>query len=147
MYDIDVNFKKLNEFAKEPYRASEDAAGYDLYAAIPSPVTINPGEVAKITTGIAIALPSGVFGAIFARSGLATKKGLALANMVGICDSDYRGEYIVALRNYGNEPQIICTGDRIAQLVILPFISANFTEVNELDNTARGDGGFGHSGT
>lgn len=147
MYDIDVNFKKLNEFAKEPYRASADAAGYDLCAAIPSPVTINPGEVAKITTGIAIALPSGVFGAIFARSGLATKKGLAPANKVGVIDADYRGPCIVALRNESSEPQVICTGDRIAQLVILPFMSANFTEVDELNETERGDGGFGHSGT
>lgn len=147
MYDIDVIFKKLNEFAKEPYRASADAAGYDLCAAIPSPVTINPGEVAKITTGIAIALPSGVFGAIFARSGLATKKGLAPANKVGVIDADYRGPCIVALRNESSEPQVICTGDRIAQLVILPFMSANFTEVDELNETERGDGGFGHSGT
>lgn len=147
MYDIDVNFKKLNEFAKEPYRASADAAGYDLCAAIPSPVTINPGEVVKITTGIAIALPSGVFGAIFARSGLATKKGLAPANKVGVIDADYRGPCIVALRNESAEPQVICTGDRIAQLVILPFMSANFTEVDELNETERGDGGFGHSGT
>ena len=147
MYDIDVNFKKLNEFAKEPYRASADAAGYDLCAAIPSPVTINPGEVAKITTGIAVALPSGVFGAIFARSGLATKKGLAPANKVGVIDADYRGPCIVALRNESSEPQVVCTGDRIAQLVILPFMSAEFTEVDELDETERGDGGFGHSGT
>lgn len=147
MYDFDVKFKKLNEFAKEPYHASEDAAGYDLFAAIPSPVTIEPDKVEKISTGIAISLPRGTFGAIFARSGLAIKKGLAPMNKVGVIDADYRGDCIVALHNESSEPQTICTGDRIAQLVVLPYVSVNFIETNDLDETERGDGGFGHSGT
>ena len=147
MYDFDVCFKKTNEYAKEPYRASAESAGYDLYAAIDSPVIIKPNETVKITTGLQIALPSGTFGAIFPRSGLATKKNLVLANTVGIADADYRGNYIVALRNSGTESQVVSPGDRIAQLIILPFFSVNFVEKEELDETERGEGGFGHSGT
>ena len=126
-----------------PSRGSEQAAGYDLYAAIERPITIEPHTTTKIGTGLSFELPDNTFGAIFARSGLATKKGLAPANMVGVCDSDYRGEYIVPLHNYSNEPQTIEPGERIAQLILMPYISMVFEEVEELTDTLRGDGGFG----
>lgn len=142
-----INYIKRNSFAQEPYRASRSSAGYDLYAAIPNPVYIKPGEVEKITTGLSIELPENTFGAIFPRSGLATKKGLAPANMVGVCDADYRGEYIVALRNYSNETQVVSPGDRIAQLIVLSYVDVTFNEVDQLNDTERGEGGFGHSGS
>ena len=149
MYFMDyaVSFQKSNEYAKVPTKGSPFSAGYDLYAAIPEAIEILPGQVAKITTGLKIELPEKTFGAIFARSGLATKQGLAPANMVGICDSDYRGEYIVALRNYSSDSQIVRPGDRIAQLIILPYIDVKFIEAGSLEETLRGDGGFGHTGT
>jgi len=136
--------KKLNENATLPTRGSKEAAGWDLYAA--EDATINPGETVKISTGIAIALPENTFGAIFARSGLATKQGLAPANKVGVVDSDYRGPVIVALYNHSKEERTVNAGDRIAQLVVLPYVPVDLTEVEELDDTERGDGGFGHTG-
>lgn len=143
---INVNIKKLNDNAKIPTRGSEYAAGYDLYACINEPVVIYPHETVKIGTGIAIEIPDGYFGAIFARSGLATKKGLRPSNCVGVCDSDYRGEYIVALHNDANELMVVDPNERIAQLVVMPYLPVKFTEVDELSETERGDGGFGSTG-
>ena len=142
-----IDVKRLKENAQIPTRGSEEAAGYDLYAAIDEPVRIAPHETAKIGTGLSFSLPYGNFGAIFARSGLATKQGLRPANCVGVCDSDYRGEYIVALHNDTEETRIIQPGDRIAQLVLLPFIPMVFNVVDELSETERGAGGFGSTGT
>lgn len=143
---LDVNIKLLNENAKVPTRGSEYAAGYDLYAAIDKSVAIFPHQTMKVGTGIAIELPENTFGAIFARSGLATKESLRPANCVGVCDSDYRGEYIVAIHNDSDITKTIQPGDRIAQLVILPFIPVDFNMVDELSDTVRGDGGFGSTG-
>lgn len=141
-----INIKKLNENAIIPTRGSEGAAGMDLYACTSSPIVIMPHNTVKVGTGLAIEIPDGYFGAIFARSGLATKQGLRPSNCVGVCDSDYRGEYIVALHNDTNEPQTINPMERIAQLVIMPYLSVEFNEVDELDDTERGSGGFGSTG-
>lgn len=141
-----IRIKKLNENAFIPTRGSEYSAGYDLYACINSPVTIPPHTTEKIGTGLAIEIPNGYFGAIFARSGLATKEGLRPANCVGCCDSDYRGEYIVALHNDTNEAKLIMPNERIAQLVVMPYLSIEFEEVAELTDTERGNGGFGSTG-
>lgn len=141
-----INYKKLNEAAKEPTHGSEYAAGYDLYACIDKDVVIRPHTTEKIGTGLAIELPEGTFGAIFARSGIATKQGLRPANCVGVCDSDYRGEYIVAIYNDSETHQVITPGERIAQLVVMPFIPIVFNEVEELSETERNDGGFGSTG-
>lgn len=141
-----IKIKKLNDNAMLPTRGSEYAAGYDLYACIMSPVIIAPHQTVKIGTGLAMELPSGYFGAIFARSGLATKQGLRPANCVGCCDSDYRGEYIVALHNDTDIPQTINPLERIAQLVVMPYLPIKFIEVDELNDTERGDGGFGSTG-
>lgn len=142
-----VNIKLLNENAKIPTRGSEYAAGYDLYAATTDDVDIAPHSTVKIGTGISVELPNGTFGAIFARSGLATKKGLRPANCVGVCDSDYRGEYIVAIHNDTDEMMTIAAGERIAQLIVMPFVAVEFNTVEELTETQRGDGGFGSTGT
>ena len=143
---MELKFRKINNLAKTPTRGSNSAAGYDLYAASSYNIIIQPHQTVKVGTGIAIAIPEGYFGGIFARSGLATKKGLAPANKVGVIDSDYRGEIIVALHNDTDGVQVVEAGDRIAQLVILPFISVNFNEVEELNETDRGAGGFGSTG-
>ncbi len=141
-----INFKKLTKNAVTPKYGSDFSAGADLYAADES-VKIAPGETKLIHTGIATEIPEGLVGLIYARSGLATKKGLAPANKVGVIDSDYRGEIMVALHNHGSEIQAVSAGDRIAQLVIAPFIRAEYTEVDELSETVRGEGGFGSTGT
>ena len=141
-----INVKKLNDFAKLPTRGSEYAAGYDLYAATDKEIRIPPHSTNKIGTGLSFELPVGTFAAIFARSGIATKRHLRPANCVGICDSDYRGEYIIALHNDSEVPQIIEPGERIAQMILLPYISMNFNEVEELSDTKRGADGFGGSG-
>lgn len=141
-----VEITKLKENAIMPTRGSSYAAGYDLYACLEEALTIKPGETVKIGTGIAMAIPEGYFGAIFARSGLAAKQGLRPANCVGVADSDYRGEYIVALHNDSNETRTVCGGDRIAQLVVIPFLECEFVLTEELDNTERGSGGFGSTG-
>lgn len=138
-----INVKKLNPNAILPTRGSEQAAGYDLYACIDEPVTIPPHSTVKVGTGLSIELPDNYFGAIFARSGLATKKGLRPSNCVGVCDSDYRGEYIVALHNDFNIGVIINPEERIAQLVVMPYLPVEFNEVDSLTGTKRGDGGFG----
>lgn len=141
-----IQLKKLKENALLPTRGSEHAAGYDLYACLEEDVLIAPGQTVKIGTGLAVAVPEGFFGAVFARSGLASKEGLRPANCVGVCDSDYRGEYIIALHNDSGMERIVRHGDRIAQLVILPFLSAEFEECDSLPETARGAGGFGSTG-
>lgn len=144
---INVKFTKVRPDAKIPTRGSDFAAGYDLSAACESLVEIMPHETKMIGTGLRIQPPPGYFGAIFARSGLATKQGLRPSNCVGVCDEDYTGEYIVALHNDSNEVRSVHSGDRIAQLVFLPYLAVDFEEVNTLDNTARGSGGFGSTGT
>ena len=140
-----VNIKKLNEKAVIPAYGSEYAAGADLYACLEGELTIQPHETAVIPTGIALELPVGYAGLIYARSGLATKKGLAPANKVGVVDCDYRGEVKVALHNHSGAAQTVSAGERVAQLVITPYITANFCEVDELSQTVRGAGGFGSS--
>lgn len=139
-----IQIKRLRDTAVIPTRGSEKAAGYDLYAT--ANYDIAPHSTVKVGTGISIALPDNSFGAIFARSGLATKKGLRPANCVGVCDSDYRGEYIVPLHNDTDEMMSIEAGERIAQLIVMPFIPVEFEEVDELDETERGVGGFGSTG-
>lgn len=129
-----------------PQKGSAEAAGYDLYACIDEPVEIKPSETVMIGTGVFIAPPPGYFGAIFARSGLATKRGLRLANSVGVIDNDYTGEYICSIYNASSETQTINPNDRIAQLVFLPYLNVEFREVDELIETERSSGGFGHSG-
>jgi len=141
-----MNIKLLNDLAKVPTRGSEYAAGYDLYAATDKVTDIAPHSTVKIGTGLAVELPEGTFGAIFARSGLATKKGLRPANCVGVVDSDYRGECIVALHNDTDEVMSIDAGERIAQLIVMPYVAVDFNVVDELTDTTRGDGGFGSTG-
>ena len=141
-----IQLKKLKENALLPTRGSEHAAGYDLYACLEEDVLVAPGQTVKIGTGLAVAVPEGFFGAVFARSGLASKEGLRPANCVGVCDSDYRGEYIIALHNDSGMERTVRHGDRIAQLVILPFLPAEFEECDSLPETARGAGGFGSTG-
>lgn len=144
----EIKFRKLSYCAHEPSRGSDQAAGYDLYADIDEGgIVIQPHTTEKIPTGIAVALPDNTFGAIFARSGLASKKGLRPANCVGVVDSDYRGEVIVALHNDSDDIAMIGHGERIAQLVVIPYLAVNFVEADELDDTIRGDGGFGSTGT
>ncbi len=141
-----IKFKKLREGAVTPTRGSAYAAGYDLYACLDNTVTIAPGETAMISTGLSVAVPEGYFGAVFARSGLASKQGLRPANCVGVCDSDYRGEYTVALHNDSALPREITNGNRIAQLVVMPFLEVEFEEAEELSETERGASGFGSTG-
>ena len=143
----DVRIKKLRENAVVPTYGSEFAAGADLYAAVEESVTIAPSETKLIPTGIAMEIPVGYAGFIYARSGLASKKGLAPANKVGVVDVDYRGEVMVALHNHGTVEQTIEAGERIAQMVIAPFITANFIESETLEDTVRGAGGFGSTGS
>lgn len=141
-----VKIKKLNSNAVIPTKGSEESAGMDLYSCTSERIVIMPHETAAIHTGIAVELPKGTFGGIFARSSLACKKGLAPANKAGVVDSDYRGEMIVALHNHSNLPQTIEPMERVAQLIILPYIPAEFEEVEKLSDTERGTGGFGSTG-
>ncbi len=143
-----ISVEAIRPNAKLPSRGSEQAAGYDLYACITEgeTVTIMPGETVMIGTGLRIAIPEGYAGMIFARSGLAAKKGLRPANCVGVCDSDYRGEYMVAMHNDSRHPAEVRDGDRIAQLVVMPFLFVEYNKVDELDETGRGTGGFGSTG-
>ena len=145
---MEIKIKKLHDDSKIPTRGSKYAAGYDLYAYIEDNgmFEIKPFETALIGTGVAVTPPDGTFGAIFARSGLATKNGLAPANKVGVCDIDYTGEYKVALHNHSDKTAYVHHGDRIAQLVFIPYIVGDFVEVDKLDKTERGAGGFGHTG-
>ncbi len=149
MKDIDIKIKFLehNKDKKQPFYATDGAAGMDLAACIEEDIVLAPMQRVLVPTGIAIKLPSSEYGAfLFARSGLATKKGITLANCVGVVDSDYTGEIKVGLINLGNEDFVIKNGERIAQMVIMPVATAKFTVVDELDKTERGAGGFGSTG-
>lgn len=141
-----INIKKIEPAAFIPSSGSRFSAGYDLYACLDSPVTIHPHQTQKVGTGLSIEIPEGYFGAIFARSGLASKSGIRPANCVGVCDSDYRGEYIVPLHNDTEEDYTIHHGDRIAQLIVMPYLQVEFNEVTELTQTDRGKRGFGSTG-
>ena len=141
-----IRVKKLREGALLPTYGTTQAAGADLYACLEAPLTIAPGETAWVPTGLALEVPEGCAGLVYARSGLATKRGLAPANKVGVIDSDYRGECLVALHNDASQPRTIRTGERIAQLVLLPYLPIEFEEVDALSETARGAGGFGSTG-
>ena len=142
-----IRVKKVRENAILPTYGSAEAAGADLYACLSEPVTIAPGQTMFIPTGIAMEIPRGYAGLAYARSGLACKQDLAPANKVGVIDSDYRGEFMIALHNHGREVRTVSHGDRIAQLVITPVFTPGFTEVSELSDTKRGAGGFGSTGT
>ena len=144
---MNIKYKVLNELAKVPTRGSEYAAGYDLYAATDEPMNILAHTTQLVKTGLAFELPDGYFGAIFARSGLASKKGLRPANCVGVVDSDYRGEVMVALHNDTDNDVAIDANERIAQLVLIPYVNMTFEEAEELDTTTRGEGGFGSTGS
>lgn len=141
-----IRVKKLRENAILPTYGSAEAAGADLYACIEAPVTVQPGETVWIPTGLAMEVPVGCAGLVYARSGMACKRGLAPANKVGVIDSDYRGEITVVLHNHGAEPQTVSCGERIAQLIITPVITPGFMEADELSDTSRGVGGFGSTG-
>ena len=141
-----IRVKRIKDDAIMPTYGSAEAAGADLYACLSAPVTIQPGESVFIPTGLAMELPRGYAGLIYARSGLACKRGLAPANKVGVVDSDYRGEFMIVLHNHGVAAQTIEHGARIAQLVITPVFTPGFTEVEELSDTKRSGGGFGSTG-
>ena len=143
---IDLKFKKLSEKAVTPTYGSASAAGADLYSAEDA-LTFAPGETKLVHTGIAMEIPEGYVGLVYARSGIATKRGLAPANKVGVIDSDYRGEVMVALHNHSDKEASIDAGERITQIVIAPYLAVNFVEADSLDDTTRGAGGFGSTGT
>ncbi|MBO5790535.1 MAG: dUTP diphosphatase [Clostridia bacterium] len=143
---MEVQIKKIRENAILPRYGTPYSAGADLYAVLDGAVTLAPSETRLIPTGLAIAIPEGYAGLIYARSGLASKQGLAPANKVGVVDADYRGEVMVALHNHSTEPRTVESGDRIAQLVIAPVLQADFVLTDTLDETDRGDGGFGSTG-
>ena len=144
---MNIAIKKLNDKAMLPTRGSEQAAGWDLYSNNMEAITIAPHATVMIGTGLSMAIPNGYFGAVYARSGLATKQGLRPANCVGVIDSDYRGEVIVSLHNDTNEERIVNPHERIAQLVVMPYLEVAFTEKDSLDETLRGENGFGSTGT
>ncbi len=143
---LPIKVKKLKPNAILPTYGSIEAAGADLYACLDAPVTVEPGETVFVPTGLAMEIPVGCAGLIYARSGLACKQGLAPANKVGIVDSDYRGEFIVVLYNHGKESRTVSGGDRIAQLVVTPVLTPGFYEVQELSDTQRANAGFGSTG-
>jgi dUTP pyrophosphatase len=142
-----VKIKKLNAAATVPSYGTEFAAGADLYACMEGSVTIKPGQTEFIHTGLSMEIPTGLVGLIYARSGMACKKGVAPANKVGVIDSDYRGEIIVALHNHSDELLTVSSGERIAQIVYAPYYQAEFVEADELEESVRGAGGFGSTGT
>ena len=144
MERVKVNFIKLDKNAYVPTYGTPSSAGADLYAV--EECEIGAGKTVMVHTGIAMEIPEGFGGFVFARSGLATKRGLAPANKVGVIDSDYRGEIMVSLYNQSSETQVIAKGERIAQLVIMPYIAADFIETDHLSETVRGEGGFGSTG-
>ncbi len=143
---MEINIKRLTDSAKLPDRGSAFAAGYDLFADVTEDVTIEPHETKMIGTGLAMEIPEGYFGGIFARSGLSAKEGLRPANCVGVVDADYRGEIKVALHNDGEVQRVVTPAEKIAQLVVVPFLPVSFNEVKELSDTVRGAGGFGSTG-
>lgn len=142
-----VAVKKMHPRARLPVYGSEFAAGADLCVCLDEPVTIAPGQTVMLHTGLAMEIPVGYAGLVYARSGLASKRDLAPANKVGVVDADYRGELMIAMHNHGTVPQTIEDGERIAQLVITPYLTAQFFETEELSQTVRGTGGFGSTGT
>ena len=142
-----VKIVKLQQNAKIPTYGSTDAAGADLYACIDAPITILPGQTVLIPTGLSMEIEQGFAGFIYARSGLATKRGLAPANKVGVIDCDYRGQVMVSLHNHTDQPQLVEPGERVAQMVFAPVYQAAFCEVDALSDTERGTGGFGSTGT
>lgn len=141
-----VRFQKLDERAVQPQYGSACAAGADLYAILDTPLTLAAGETVLVHTGLAIEIPEGFVGLVCARSGLASKRGLAPANKVGVIDADYRGEIMVALYNHSGEPQTITHGERVAQLVLVPYLTADYEQAEGLTDTQRGAGGFGSTG-
>ena len=141
-----IRIKKLNPNAKVPTYGSLCAAGADLYAVLDEPVTLAPHETKFIATGVAFEIPVGLVGLVYARSGLSCKQDLAPANKVGVVDADYRGEVMVILHNHGTQNRTIQNGDRIAQIVFMPYVQAEFAVADELSDTVRGAGGFGHTG-
>ena len=143
---MNIKVKKLKSDATVPTMGSKFAAGADLYSAEDADVVIEPSETKFIGTGLAMEIPEGYVGLVYARSGLACKRGLAPANKVGVVDSDYRGEIKVALHNHGKEAQTVEKGERIAQMVIAPYLSVNYEEADALSETERGEGGFGSTG-
>ncbi len=147
MLNGQVKVKKLNSEAKIPTYGTDFAAGADLYSLPGEAITIAPHTTVMMHTGLSMEIPEGYCGLIFARSGLASKRGLAPANKVGVVDSDYRGEFMVALHNHSDEERTVDGGERIAQLVIVPYLKAAFFEAEELSDTVRGEGGFGSTGT
>jgi len=146
MLKAEVKIKKLDERAKIPTYGTEFSAGADVYALGGEPITVEAHSTVMVHTGLAVEIPEGYAGLIFARSGLASKRGLAPANKVGVIDSDYRGECMVALHNHTDSPVTIEGGERVAQLCIVPFLKAEFEEASELSETVRGSGGFGSTG-
>ena len=144
--EMKVKIKKLDSRAVLPTYGTEYSAGADLYALLDEKIDIIPGQTTLVHTGLSVEIPEGYCGLIFARSGLASKRGLAPANKVGVIDADYRGEVMVALHNHSTEIQSIDSGERIAQFAIVPFLKAEFELSNELSDTLRGDGGFGSTG-
>lgn len=147
MNRIKLRFKKLDEKAQTPRYGTEFSAGADLHACMEEPLAVSPGATAFVHTGIAVEIPAGLVGLVYARSGLACKKGLAPANKVGVIDSDYRGEIMVALHNHSAEEIVVEPGERVAQMVIAPYYFAEYEEADELADTVRGEGGFGSTGT
>ena len=147
MLKTPIRIKKLREDAHTPFYGSPAAAGADLYACTGGEqLTIAPGETVMVHTGISIELPEGYAGLVYARSGLSTKRGLAPANKVGVIDPDYRGEIMVSLHNHSSVPATVADGERVAQLVITPYLTADFIEADSLSDTQRGDGGYGSTG-
>lgn len=144
---MQIRVKKLTDTAKLPTRGSSSAAGYDLYADIEVKTVISPHTTVMIPTGLSMEIPDGYFGAIFARSGLAVKEALRPANCVGVVDSDYRGEFMIALHNDGDKERIVEPYERIAQMVVIPYLQVDFEETDSLSDTERGEGGFGSTGT
>ena len=141
-----IKVKRVSKTAALPTRGSDSSAGYDLYADLTEDVEINPHETMKIDTGLQFELPEGYFAGIFARSGIASKEGLRPANCVGVCDSDYRGNYIIAVHNDSDAIRTVKVHQKIAQMIVLPFLPLEFEEVTELSESSRGEGGFGSTG-
>lgn len=143
---MEIKIRRLTKTAKIPTRGSAFAAGYDIYADISQPLHVQPGQIVKIPTGIMMEIPHGYFGAVYARSGLAVREGLRPANCTGIIDEDYRGEWMIILRNDSNEQRTIEPGERVAQLIIQKYYPVEFAETDALSETERGAGGFGSTG-
>lgn len=141
-----INVKRVSPLATLPTRGSSHAAGYDLHAALSEPLRIPPHATVTVDIGLQFELPEGTFAGIFARSGIATREGLRPANCVGVCDSDYRGNYMVPIHNDSDEERVITPGEKIAQMIVLPYLSLEFEEAEELTDTERGAAGFGSTG-